>query len=298
MQCSLALALLSILSAAGDAATNDARLNDICFVDAQHGWAVGDHGVIWHTDNGGTQWQQQSSGVDCPLWAVYFFNEQIGWAAGGLAHPYTHASTGVLLATRDGGQTWTGNPKLVMPALRRLGFFDAQHGWAIGCPSAMYPSGVFATEDGGRSWRPLPGGNTGGWLAADFLDGRTGALAGRSGVRATVNHGQIEAATNDAFSLRSLVRLRLAPSGHGWLVGDGGLVQTSYDVGARWQPPPGDLPAAARQFDFAALAVRGPKCWIAGTPGTRRLLHHRLRAELDRVADRFGRAAASAGLRR
>ena len=26
---------------------------------------------------------------------------------------------------------------------------------------------------------------------------------------------------------------------------------------------------AARHFDFAALAVRGPKCWIAGSPGTR-----------------------------
>jgi len=28
-----------------------------------------------------------------------------------------------------------------------------------------------------------------------------------------------------------------------------------------------------RQFDFAALAVRGPKCWIAGTPGTRVFPH-------------------------
>ena len=46
----------------------------------------------------------------------------------------------------------------------------------------MYPSGVFVTDDGGRHWRPLPGSGAAGWLAADFLDLRTGALAGRNGV--------------------------------------------------------------------------------------------------------------------
>ena len=33
--------------------------------------------------------------------------------------------------------------------------------------------------------------------------------------------------------------------------------------------PRPNLPRSARHFDFAALAVRGPKCWIAGSPGTR-----------------------------
>ena len=31
----------------------DAELTSICFVDADHGWAVGDRGVIWATSDGG-----------------------------------------------------------------------------------------------------------------------------------------------------------------------------------------------------------------------------------------------------
>lgn len=269
MFASLLLTLLSAVPAPTDTAANDARLSDICFVDARHGWAVGDRGVIWSTNDGGRQWDLQPSGVTCSLAAVCFLNDQMGWAAGGRTHPYTHASTGVLLVTRNGGNTWTDNPKLGLPALRRLGFRDPRHGWAVGCPSAMYPSGVFLTDDGGRQWSPLPGNRRPGWLAADFLDSHTGALAGHGGSLARVNRGEIEASRLASFALRNFIQLRLVPPNYGWLVGDGGLVQITTNLGAAWQAPPCELPRAAAQFDFAALAVRGPKCWIAGTPGTR-----------------------------
>jgi photosystem II stability/assembly factor-like uncharacterized protein len=32
---------------------SDARLHDVCFVDPRCGWAVGDRGTIWHTEDGG-----------------------------------------------------------------------------------------------------------------------------------------------------------------------------------------------------------------------------------------------------
>ena len=32
---------------------SDAALQDVCFVDRLHGWAVGDRGVIWQTQDGG-----------------------------------------------------------------------------------------------------------------------------------------------------------------------------------------------------------------------------------------------------
>ena len=115
----------------------------------------------------------------------------------------------MLLCTRDGGQTWTPASKLVLPALRRIGFFDAQHGWAIGCPSAMYPSGVFVTDDGGRNWRPLPGGDAAGWMAGSFPDRKTGALAGRNGSLAVVRNGEIEPSRTESPGLQSLTQLRL-----------------------------------------------------------------------------------------
>jgi photosystem II stability/assembly factor-like uncharacterized protein/tetratricopeptide (TPR) repeat protein len=230
---------------------------------------VGDRGVIWHTDDGGRQWQRQTSGLTCTLSAVCFQNERRGWAAGGLTHPYTHTGSGIVLTTRDGGQTWTQIPKLVLPALRRIGFFDPRHGWALGCRSAMYPSGLFATDDGGQSWRPLSGDCGTGWRAADLLDLRTGALVGRAGSSAIVRGGEIDAVQSDGLELRGLNQIRLMPKAYGWAIGDGGLVRASADFGATWRAPPGALPLASRYFDFAALDVRGPKCWIAGSPGTR-----------------------------
>lgn len=249
---------------------SDAQLADVCFVDPQHGWAVGDRGTLWHTDDGGGHWRLQRSGVTCRLESVCFIDRQTGWAAGGFSHPYSHTGTGVLLVTRDGGGHWQHNPQLPLPILRQVRFFDQKHGWAVGCGSAMYPSGGFVTADGGRSWRPLSGGETSPWLAGDLLDPNTGALAGRGGALAVVRRGEVRAAPSGDLGLRNLRRLSLLAPAGGWLVGDGGLVMTTTDLGTSWQTPPGRLPGeTARQFDFSALAVRDEKCWIAGSPGTR-----------------------------
>jgi photosystem II stability/assembly factor-like uncharacterized protein len=261
------LALLSTLPGGTDAAADDARLNDLCFVDAQHGWAVGDRGVIWHTDDAGQHWQRQPSGVECNLHGVCFLNEQFGWAAGGFSHPFTHTSSGVVLTTEDGGKTWTATPRLVLPSVRRIGFFNPRQGWAVACRSTMYPSGLFATDDGGRSWQPLPGAG-GDWTAADLLNPRYGLVAGRNGTLAILRGHDLQSPAADSVELRSYTRAKLISPSQGWLVGEGGLVQ---HVGLSSNPPQPspNLPKAARHFDFAALAVRGPHCWIAGAPGTR-----------------------------
>jgi photosystem II stability/assembly factor-like uncharacterized protein len=248
----------------------DARLNDVCFVDPQSGWAVGDRGTIWHTDDAGQHWTLQSTPVVCPLYSVFFLDRNTGWAAGGAAHPYTHTSSGVVLWTRDGGKQWQTVDKLCLPLLRQVRFFDARRGWAVGATSAMFPSGMFWTDSGGRGWQPFPGGTCRGWLAGAMLDPTTGVLAGRSGSLANMLRAEIAPPRSGAFGLRSLTAVSLVPPVYGWLAGDGGLVMLTADVGTSWQTPPAEPPrAVAPHFDFAALAVRGPKCWVAGTPGTR-----------------------------
>ncbi|MGD9720439.1 MAG: YCF48-related protein [Pirellulales bacterium] len=247
----------------------DAQLADVAAVDAEHAWAVGDRGVIWHTVDGGRTWRLQTTDVDCRLSSVVFLDRQVGWAAGGYTQPYTHTTHGVVLRTRDGGEHWTAERKLNLPTVARVGFFDPLHGWALGATSGLFPSGVFSTEDGGRSWSALPAGTGDGWLAGDFVDPNTGALAGRTSVTAVVRRRSVEPAAAD-FGLRALARMRLVAPAKGWLVGEGGLVLHTRDLGKTWQTTAGALPpGAAEHFDFAALAVRGPHCWVAGTPGTR-----------------------------
>jgi len=260
-----------------DLMRSDARLADVSFVDPEHGWAVGDRGTIWRTADGGQSWELQPSAVACRLESVCFIDRENGWAAGGFSHPYTHTSTGVVLITHDGGQRWTHDPRLQLPAIKQIRFASPRQGWAIGCPSGMYPSGVFFTDDGGRSWNPLPSRKTAGWVAGDFLASRDGVLADRSGMTATARGGGVEPAATPRFGLRGVARMELVPEVEpqifGWLVGQGGLVMLTRDLGTTWQAPQGELPpGVAEQFDFAALAVRGPKVWMAGSPGTR-VLH-------------------------
>src|SRR4051812_28366481 len=76
-------------------ATNDAELTSVAFVDVDNGWAVGDRGAIWHTIDGGRNWQRQDSHTSVRLESVCFCDTETGWAVGGSHHPYTHQGIGV-----------------------------------------------------------------------------------------------------------------------------------------------------------------------------------------------------------
>ncbi|HBO43782.1 MAG TPA: hypothetical protein DD670_07590, partial [Planctomycetaceae bacterium] len=255
---------------ASDEMRADARLNDVCFVSPLVGWAVGDRGTIWHTADGGRQWNLQPSGVSCPLYSVSFLNERVGWAAGGSAQPYRHGSAGVVLATGDGGQTWKQASNAVLPAFRKIRFLGAKFGFAIGDASTMFPSGAFVTETGGLDWQPIHGDHPPGWTTGDMTEPNTGALAGRLGAAAAVRRRTINRDRSPNLGHGTLRGLQLVPNGYGWLVGDGALVLLTGDWGLTWQATPGALPEGIpRNFDFSALAVRGARCWVAGTPGTR-----------------------------
>jgi photosystem II stability/assembly factor-like uncharacterized protein len=246
----------------------DAELTAITFLDADRGWAVGDRGVIWHTDDGGRNWQAQNSGVGCRLEMVQFLDANNGWAVGGWTQPYTHETHGVVLRTRDGGRTWQNVPGLVLPGLTQARFFDARSGWALGDASPLFPSGVFRTEDGGRTWMPVPKGQTLGWVAGDFRDPRLGVVADLAGTLAIATAAEVRPIEAPDLGTRFVRRLQLVGQAGGWLVGDGGLALATRDAGRTWAEPAGKMPEIAAQLDFRALAVLGNHVWIAGAPGT------------------------------
>jgi photosystem II stability/assembly factor-like uncharacterized protein len=249
---------------------NDAALADIFFADRMNGWAVGDRGVIWHTADGGGTWQQQASGVFCRINSVFFIDSRRGWAAGGENRSHGRSSLGVLLHTIDGGATWSAVANLHLPLLCRIKFFNANVGVAVGAGSAVHPSGVFVTRDGGANWQPLPADQAGHWSAGDFLDAETGALAASAGEFATIARHQVKHSPLAMPSMRTVHALRLAAPAGGWLVGDGGLVMGTADLGHTWQSLADNLPqGAAEHFDFHGLAVHGQHIWVAGSPGTR-----------------------------
>ena len=58
----------------------DNVLYGVDFIDSQHGWAVGEWGLVLNSINGGQSWQiLQNHTIDFHLKAVDFINENDGW---------------------------------------------------------------------------------------------------------------------------------------------------------------------------------------------------------------------------
>jgi photosystem II stability/assembly factor-like uncharacterized protein len=79
--------------------------NRIHFSDLNHGWAVGEEGIILRTTNGGTDWTKiTNAGIDAGFInkTVFFLNQNVGWI--GTFNP-TLINPGVLHTT-DGGSSW------------------------------------------------------------------------------------------------------------------------------------------------------------------------------------------------
>jgi len=132
-------------------ATNSAVFTGISFIDEKEGWVVGldysseNSDVIFHTKNGGVEWEQIKTQKFWPQ-DVHFFNSKEGCMA-----------AQNIFYTNDSGKTWKMvSPKeLVAGPLEQVGyigcidldFIDSEHGWGV------YVFGkVVHTEDGGKTW--------------------------------------------------------------------------------------------------------------------------------------------------
>ncbi|WP_080266890.1 YCF48-related protein [Pseudomonas syringae] len=105
--------------------------------------AVGDHGHILYSDDQGKSWVQARVPTRQLLTAVYFVDEQHGWAVGHDAQ---------ILSSSDGGKTWNKQfEDLAREApLLDVWFKDLQNGFAIGAYGAL-----LTTTDGGQHWEDV-----------------------------------------------------------------------------------------------------------------------------------------------
>ncbi|SDH39328.1 Uncharacterized protein SAMN05216588_104236 [Pseudomonas flavescens] len=105
--------------------------------------AVGERGHILYSDNEGTSWAQAKVPTRQMLTAVFFVDDQHGWAVGHDA---------LVLATTDGGATWNKQFEDLQreAPLLDVWFKDRQHGFAIGAYGAL-----LQTSDGGVTWEDV-----------------------------------------------------------------------------------------------------------------------------------------------
>ncbi len=247
---------------------DDANLYDVCFVDRDLGWAVGDRGVIWQTKDGGVTWAQQLSNVTCRLESVSFVDAKRGWVVGGETSPFTHRPSAVILKTEDGGATWKRYGDALLPWLKGVRFHDRQHGFAYGWPSTMFPSGLFRTSDGGLHWSAVAGYSKG-WIRGEFDEQGTGLLIDRSGKISLLTQGELREGSALPGEARFPVGLVRHADGQWTVCGNQGLVSWTDASTQKWHVP-SRLPSAPslQEFDWQAIAHVGSEIWIAGVPGT------------------------------
>jgi photosystem II stability/assembly factor-like uncharacterized protein len=144
------------------------HFRSIWFTDENHGFAVGDGGVIMSTSNGGSTWMPILSGTTVDLYDITFTNNQHGFIVG---------DYNTLLTTTDGGETWTlSNPYNQPMTLHNIAFVNENVGYIGGW---FYL--VLKTTDGGNTWTKQSGWfdkSYMGELGISLIDENTGYFCG------------------------------------------------------------------------------------------------------------------------
>lgn len=193
--------------------------------------AVGERGHVLLSDDQGVTWRQaRSVPTRVMLTAVFFIDEDYGWAVG-------HDET--ILNSMDGGETWIRShfaPDAQQPLLD-LWFANRVSGIAVGAYGAY-----FTTNDGGRTW-------SGAKFAPAPPLSNVGAEA------APLEEGELP----PDYHLNRIVGVgnRL------YIAAEGGQLYRSDDRGANWRA----LPSPYEGSFFGLVPIRGEGLLAFGLRG-------------------------------
>ncbi len=191
-------------------------LYSVSFPSATNGWAVGDNGVIRHTTNGGTTWNQYViSGVSSLLSSIFFLNATTGWIGGSFP--------AIMLSTTDGGTTWNDQSSTLDPGedIEDVYFIDQQKGWLAGynVPHSTGVGVIQHTTDGGATWSNQTSG-TGEFLTAvAFVNASQGWVTGTSGLILETTNAGSTWNTDSSGTTDELDDIVVRAGAGGWIVG-------------------------------------------------------------------------------
>lgn len=151
-------------------------LNDVCFIDEIHGWAVGDSATVIVTSDGGGSWERQfipvSDSVNVNF--VKFLNRTTGFCAGTAINRKAIITSGHVLKTTDGGSSWFDISRNIdLSLIQDMCVIDAEHCW-ISTSEYGYHGLVYYTENGGETWEEVFRNTNHAIRKMRFLDAKTG----------------------------------------------------------------------------------------------------------------------------
>ena len=218
---------------------------DVIFTSEEIGWVAGsaltedidNPGFIAQTMDGGTTWQKMDTEISADLTAIYFLDDENGWAVG---------AKGLIVNTTN-GKDWEVQISKADTALKSIYFANKNVGFAVGETDT-----ILKTENGGRVWNVLDGGVVGAvgdepasmFSATQFIDENIGWVVGinvnpqkksqKSIIQMTTDGGESwkeqetgkEDILEDIFFLDDSV---------GWTVGENGVILHTTNGGNKWK---------------------------------------------------------------
>lgn len=249
------------------------HLQDVEFIDAMNGWAVGSEGLILQTTDGGKTWTQTIIEMERPIdfWNVYFRDANVGFITG---------VRGTILKTTDGGQTWErktainegsvgrdGNPAVLRRRLIDTWMVDEQTGYMVGENDTF-----IKTTDGGENWsgtgKRVAVGNTRNNLERIYFASPTiGWIVGSFGTILSTTDGGETWENQDAGVDNNLKGIDFVDENTGWISGQEGVVLHTQDGGVTWTKQ------ETKSYDslYDIVFVDSQTGWAVGDFGT--ILH-------------------------
>ncbi|MCK4339914.1 MAG: T9SS type A sorting domain-containing protein, partial [Candidatus Cloacimonetes bacterium] len=173
-------------------------------------WVVGTNGKIYHTSDGGVNWNSQNTGTDNYISDVYFIDSNIGWAVG---------EYGLILNTTDGGDNWIAQTSGTTFSIKDVFFIDNYNGWAVGVMGL-----ILHTVDGGNNWQIQTYGTYTNLNGVYFTDSNKGWVVGDVGtILHTTNSGEIWY-YSDLGIFKYLHSIFFTDENTGWIVGSHGTI--------------------------------------------------------------------------
>ena len=192
----------------------DARLVRAVFSPTGRGWAFGEGGAIFMSQEAGADWTRLQTPTRHLLLGGTFIDDNRGWLVGAGA---------TILQTSDGGETWNLSQLREARGARfnATSFVGNRLGWAVGSGGTVY-----RTVDGGRTWQPQNSTVSTDLFDVKFLDASEGWAVGAEGTVIHTADGGLTWTTEHTGTTHPLERVFFADRTHGWAVGFGGTILT------------------------------------------------------------------------
>ncbi len=236
----------------------DATIQDVSFIDHEHGWLVGNHSTLMETTDGGESWDLrtlQTDGQDYRLTSISFKGDE-GWAVGEPA---------LMLHTDDGGKNWSrislsaklpGNPAKIVATGPR----SAEMVTDVGA--------IYSTDDVGQNWSALVKEAFGVLRNVNRSeDGQYVAVSSRGSFYSIWRPGEDAWEPHNRNSSRRVQSMGFTPEGQLWMLNRGGLIQFSEDIASEtWADAKNPSPASG--IGLLDLTYRTEnELWVTGGSG-------------------------------